>query len=289
MDDEGESSSTGVRSPWWAPRVVLALVRDGRSARDRAWILAYFISRLRVGGRAPLRALDPGPRALAFRSSPARLAVSIESGGLSAWYETSLRHVYAPNLDFEPQPGWAVIDIGANVGAYSAWVGGLIGKAGRLIAIEPNPVSFSQLTKSLASVPVHATALNLACGTEEGELRLYSEPGYTVSSSFVPFPSASRTDLVRVRPLDDVAVEQEVGLIDLLKIDVEGAEYLVLQGAKKTLERTERVILETTADEVGAAVSELLNEHGFEMVFREPDHWSISGLEIRAFRRMPNR
>ena len=274
-----------LRSPWWAPRVVLALLRDGRQVRDKVWILAYFVSRLGVAGGHPFTGLAPRVRSVSWHSSPARLCVSTQSGGLSAWYETSLQHVYAPSSDFLPQPGWTVVDVGANIGAYSAWVAGLLGDAGRLLAIEPNPVSFAQLKRSIGSVPALSAALGVACGEFEGELVLYSEPGYTVSSSFSAFEAASRSDLVRVRRLDDISTEQEIQHVDLLKIDVEGAEALVLRGATETLARTDRVILETTADDLGSAVTELLHAHGFELVHRESDHWSIKGLEILAFRR----
>ena len=265
--------------------MVFALLQDARDLRDKVWILSYFVSRLGVAGSHPFAALGPRARSICWHSSPARLRVSTQSGGLSAWYETSLQHVYAPRPDFFPQPDWTVVDVGANIGAYSAWVAGLLGEAGRLLAIEPNPVSFAQLKRSIGSVPAASTALGVACGEVDGELVLYSEPGYTVSSSFTAFELASRSDPVRVRRLDDISREHDISHVDLLKIDVEGAEALVLRGAEETLARTDRVILETTADDLVSAVTELLHAHGFELVHRESDHWSIKDLEILAFRR----
>jgi FkbM family methyltransferase len=271
---------------WSAPRAVAALMSDARGLRDKVWVVSYFASRAAVAGRRPLGFLAPKPRRLSWRSAPTRLAVSVESGGLSAWYETSLRHVYAPTTDFIPRSGWTVIDVGANIGAYTTWAAAHLGEGGRLVAIEPNPVSYEMLTRSIEGLPGLVTAHQLACAAEEGELPLYSRRGYTVSSSLAGFDGAERTDMVRVRRLDDVLAEQGVQVVDMLKIDVEGAELAVLQGAQRTLASTNRVVLETTAGQLSDAVEALLGGLGFELVARESDHWSIQGLEILAFQRL---
>ena len=270
---------------WSAPRAVGALMADARSFRDKVWVVSYFATRASVAGRRPLGFLAPRPRRLSWRSVPTRLAVSVESGGLSAWYETSLRHVYAPTSDFIPGPDWTVVDVGANIGAYTSWAASYLGPGGRLVAIEPNPVSYEMLTRSIEDLPGVVSAHQLACAAEDGELPLYSRPGYTVSSSLTGFEGAERTDLVRVRPLDDVLAEQGVNAVDMLKVDVEGAELEVLEGARRTLTSTRRVALETTAGQLSDAVETLLGDLGFELVARETDHWSIEGLEILAFQR----
>jgi FkbM family methyltransferase len=270
---------------WSAPRAVAALMADARTLRDKVWVVSYFATRAAVAGRRPLGFLAPRPRRLSWNSVPTHLAVSVESGGLSAWYETSLRQVYAPTSDFIPRSDWTVVDVGANIGAYATWAGAHLGQDGRLIAIEPNPVSYEMLTRSIDDLPIKVSAHRLACAAEEGELPLYSRPGYTVSSSLAGFEGAQRTDMVQVRPLDDVLADDGVHVVDMLKIDVEGAELAVLQGAQRTLAATKRIALETTSGELSDAIGALLGDHGFELVAREGDHWSIEGLEILAFQR----
>lgn len=270
----------------WAPlRVVLALLGDARTARDRVWVALYFASRLRIFGIPPLAALRPRPRRLRWRSSPTPLSVSVESGGLSAWYETSILQVYAPERRFVPQPGWAVVDVGANIGAFSVWAAGKMGASGRLLAIEPNPVSFRELRRSLDELAVHATAFAVACGDVEGEVTLHFQPGYTVSSSLTSFDAASESATVPMRRLDAILGETGISHVDLLKIDVEGAEELVLRGAGDALRRIDRVVLETTHDDIGRGVRSLMDASGFTLIHDESRHWSIAGLELLAYER----
>lgn len=269
---------------WAALRVVLTLVKDGQRLQDRVWVVLYFASRFSLGGRRPFAWLAPPPRTLAWHSAPGGLAASVESGGLSSWYEISHRHAYVPLAAFEPRAGWNVVDVGANIGAYAVWAAGRMG-SGRLIAIEPNPVSFERLQRSMGQLTVETSAYEVACGDTDGEIALHFQPGYTVSSSVVSFSGASETATVRMRRLDDILAHERMTHVDLLKIDVEGAEAMVLRGAKTILGATDRVILETVAGELEDAVTGILMRLGFRLVDASDDHWGIGGLRLLAFER----
>lgn len=270
----------------WTPlRVVLALLGDARTARDKVWVALYFASRLRIFGIPALAALRPRPRLLRWRSAPTPLSVSVESGGLSAWYETSILQVYAPERRFVPQSGWTVVDVGANIGAFSVWAAGKMGASGRLLAIEPNPVSFRELERSIRDLAVDATAFAVAGGDVEGEVTLHFQPGYTVSSSLTGFDAATESATVPMRRLDALFDETGISHVDLLKIDVEGAEELVLRGAGEALSRVDRVVLETTHDDIGRGVRSVMDASGFTLVHDESRHWSIAGLELLAYER----
>lgn len=273
-------------NPWFAPRVVLALISDARTLRDRIWIVLYFVTRLRIRGARPFAAMAPRPRKLSWTSATASLFVSVESGGLSPWYETSILQVYAPTDAFVPRAGWTVVDVGANIGAYSVWAGAQIGPSGRLLAVEPNPVSFELLRRSLDALPMHVTAVPAACGDTDGEVTLHFERGYTVSSSITEFASATESVPTRMRRLEDLLREASIERVDILKIDVEGAEELVLRGAGPSIANVARVVLETTEGSIGSAVRALLASHGFSLAHEEQRHWAIEGLELLAFEKL---
>ncbi len=269
---------------WSSKRVATSLVADARGLRDKAWVLRYLASRQRVGGHRPLAWMAPTPSRLSWHSSPSRLAASVEAGGLSSWYEIAHRMAYAPTRSFHPQPGWVVVDVGANIGAYSAWAVGAMKGSGTLLAIEPNPVSFERLVRTLEGVSVKSAAMQIACGDIDADVALHFEPGFSVSSSVRPFASASQRVNVRMRRLDDIVAERAIEHLDILKIDVEGAEELVLRGASITLLSTDRVILETTAD-IAPAIQHLMDDAGLTMVHEQVDHWGVTGLRLIAFER----
>ncbi len=270
----------------WSPLVVVpALFKDARTWQDRAWIFLYFSSRLRLAGRMPFRWLAPRPRPLAFRSNPGSLSVSMQSGGLSTWYEISLIEAYAAVVGWRPQRGSVVVDVGANIGVFSLWAAKLIGVTGRLVAIEPNPVSYPHLQRSLHSLSIRVDSLSVACGESETDAVLHFESGFTVSSSLEPFAEADQSASVQVRRLDGILEELGIDHVDMLKIDVEGAEEAVLRGADRILPATDRIAVETTAGEVGTGVRSFLAERGFEVVAEESDHWGVAGLQLIGFRR----
>ena len=269
----------------WSPlRAVAALVGDARGLRNKAWVVRYFASRQQVAGHDLLRWLSPRPRTLSWHSSLNPLSVSVESGGLSSWYEIAHRHAYAPTQDFHPRPGWVVVDVGANIGAYSAWAAAGLNGLGTLVAIEPNPVCFERLAATLERLAVDASALQVACGDRDAAVTLHFVPGFTVSSSIRPFARASTRMDVRMRTLDDIVRELGVEHIDILKIDVEGAEELVLLGASRILSDTDRIVLETTAD-VRPAIHRIMQDSGFAMVREQVDHWGVEGLRLIAYGR----
>ena len=175
-------------------QVVPSLIADGRGLQDKIWVVFYFVARQRIMGRRPLFWLARSPRSLRWRSVPTPLAVSVAAGGLSVWYEISHRDSYAPVEAFRPQPGWTVVDVGANIGAYSVWAASSMQSSGRIVAIEPNPLSHDCLLRSLNHLSVPNVGIQAACGDSTGEVTLNFEPGtpcHRASCPSLPGPEAS--------------------------------------------------------------------------------------------------
>jgi FkbM family methyltransferase len=144
------------------------------------------------------------------------------------------------------KPGMTFVDAGANVGYYSALAATCVGPSGWVFAVEPQPNSYRQLAamiqqNGLTQVRVFACGLSAA----EGELPLYLAPESAgENNATMVAHGASRKITVPVKTLDGCMREWGIDQIDLLKIDVEGHEPQVFQGAATALaERRIRALL----------------------------------------------
>jgi len=133
--------------------------------------------------------------------------------------------------------GMHVLDVGANVGYFSMLAASLVGPAGSVLAIEPNAGNVKLLEASRrANCFANITVLQTAAGSETGLLVLntsYSN-GTTapLSDDLGSLIDATTVPCVRI---DDVAPKGR--RIDFIKIDVEGAEYTALSGARELIRR----------------------------------------------------
>lgn len=122
------------------------------------------------------------------------------------------------------------VDIGANVGTYSLCAGGSLGACGRIVAFEPNPPAWQRLCFNLDATRAashdwpRVDALPIGISDAEGEFELSLDAGNLGGSSLSIDHRAGRTVRVRCRPLLAVLGELGVDAIDVLKIDIEGAE-----------------------------------------------------------------
>ncbi|HEX5725970.1 MAG TPA: FkbM family methyltransferase [Longimicrobiaceae bacterium] len=205
------------------------------------------------------RLMDRLPR----RAPPFAARLAPELGGMR--FRCDLRDSVAREACFtgryEPQetallrallgPGAVFVDVGANWGYFSLLAAHRVGPGGRVLALEPDPRLFAVLRDNLAANGLrHAVALPLAAAEAPGTLALagYEEAGgnWGVSSVVTAAAEAAPRFAVQGARVDDVLDAQGVGRVDLLKLDVEGAELLALRGMRAGLAagRYRRVLLE---------------------------------------------
>jgi FkbM family methyltransferase len=162
--------------------------------------------------------------------------------------------------------GMTVFDVGANVGFYSTISARLVGPSGSVVAFDPLPtntrmVAHNATLNSFANVSIQ----ELALGKEDGEAKfvISSNPNWgTLASVGVPGAVVGEQE-VRIARLDTLIRQAAVPPPDLMKIDVEGAEVDVLEGATETL-KTSRPTLFIDLHSTNAPVEHLLNRHDYE-------------------------
>ena len=221
------SPAIGVRRSWNDMKM-----RSGRDVLDRLESLAVSDVTVRVdeyGG-----AFSFGPRSHLLRRI-------LETGS----YEPDLAELFSSLI----RPDRDVIDVGANVGLFSILAARKLG-TGKLLAAEPTDGAFGRLAanveanglagkvimyKGLVAQSDSMALLNVVPGREE-----YSSMAGLVHPSAVG--EVAETQSIQTRSIDSLVAEHGLRPA-LMKVDVEGAEGMVFEGAEKTLKEHRPVVL----------------------------------------------
>jgi len=157
------------------------------------------------------------------------------------------------------QHGDTVIDAGANVGVFTLMFSVLVGPKGRVYAVEPHPRICRYLRGNLAlNRTGNVSVFNVALGEANGEARLSDN---SKSDDVNTVIADTRGIQVPMRRLDDLGIADKS--ISLLKIDVEGYEKYVIEGARGILENVRCIYfeaIESNCAKFGYGLGELIGK-----------------------------
>lgn len=145
------------------------------------------------------------------------------------------------------QPGNTFVDVGAHIGRYTLLAAGRVGKMGRVLAIEPEPDNFELLKRNVLINDFYWVRIfNVALMAENGTAQLISpDEDKSICTLFPSWPTTLyqgahcpyRSYPIDGRALDSLMTQEQIDIINLLKIDVEGGELQVLKGALQALQQ----------------------------------------------------
>ncbi|CAD6509390.1 hypothetical protein LMG27952_00273 [Paraburkholderia hiiakae] len=163
--------------------------------------------------------------------------------GMSDEFEPDLISLLAVMCD----GGAQALDIGANIGCTALALSQIVGD-GKVVAVEPVPRTFALLTKNVGAV-ANITRQNFAFGSQAGTLPMQGSEtnlsGAFIANEFHTGRAGHFTVDVAVRTVDEAFSSLGLEKVDFMKIDVEGFELDVLEGATETLRKCKpRVVLE---------------------------------------------
>ena len=174
-----------------------------------------------------------------------RLRLDLHDPGLSrdvairGTREEQLKHL----LERELGPGNVVLDIGANIGYYTAMIGGIVGPSGRVYAMEPEPRNFALLQDNvrLNRMEAWVDTFNLAASDARGTARLFVSAYSNLNTLFPEGYDGIQTPGVTGQVVETEATDISSFLegkrpVDLLRMDIEGAEVEVLNGLAPAVE-----------------------------------------------------
>lgn len=166
--------------------------------------------------------------------------------------------------------GGVVFDIGANIGHWTVQMAHAVGNSGQVYAFEPIPLVHDALTKTLRiNMLRQAQLCNKALSNSNGTSTFSIEDFNSGASKLGEVKQGAQQIDVETMRLDDFCSEQNINHIDFIKIDVEGFESSVLQGARDTLNRLKPALIMETGHEDQSARQQsfdILTEAGYELI-----------------------
>jgi FkbM family methyltransferase len=174
------------------------------------------------------------------------------------------------------KPGMTVFDMGAHHGLYTMLASKVTGSEGRVYAFEPSPRERTRLKRNLSlnrCKNVHV--ISAALGRNAGRATLHLVDGSEDGCNSLRTPNVAQPTIpveVEVLTLDVFLRQSEVGRIDFAKMDVEGAELSLLEGASDLFASAERPVILAEISDVrtgpwGYAASEIIEwlaKRGYE-------------------------
>jgi FkbM family methyltransferase len=186
--------------------------------------------------------------------------------------------------EYIPEAGDVVFDVGAGIGAETLLFSRLVGAAGRVVSLEAHPDTYKRLADLCnANGLDNVIPLQVAASDSDGTV-VISNLEHHVQN--IVLETGQDGIEVPSRRIDTLAAELGITRIDLLKMNVEGAERLAVQGLGALLRNTRHVCIschDFLADDGGsdalrtkAFVRAFLVEHGFRVTSRDeaPDPWT---------------
>lgn len=177
------------------------------------------------------------------------------------------------------KPGEVFYDVGAHIGYYALIAAQELGPSGKVIAFEPLPLNLHFLRRHIAVNQVHnVEVLAMGLSDHAGEAR------FDVAGGTGRGRLGSTGDVaIEIESIDTLCASGRIPPPNLIKMDIEGAEYQALVGARETLARHRPVVfLATHGSEVRAQCEALLTGLGYTLrPFRGSDIIATPGSPPR--------
>ena len=164
----------------------------------------------------------------------------------------------------KPKEGDVFLDVGAHIGKYTLQVAKIVGESGSVIAIEPMTECYKALKEGISLNNFNnITPLNIAAWNKSCNLKLFIGDKYGHNS--IKYNMGLGYVEVEAKALDTILSQINVNRVDWIKIDVEGAEYEVLQGLKNTLKKDSPKLIVEVKKENERKVMDIMKELNYKV------------------------
>jgi FkbM family methyltransferase len=176
--------------------------------------------------------------------APIKIAIKAKKRGIE---NTLLRHSFELLSKYKPESNLNIYDVGANYGFLSmVWAKALESNQAKLYSFEPSPTVSEVTHKSFSMNKLNIKLFKKAVGNMNGNIDLYDG----LSSSNVSTHEGSKKVRVEITSLDQFTFTEKINKVDLIKIDVDGIEYDILQGAKEIILNYKPILIVETNNDI---------------------------------------
>lgn len=214
------------------------LVGAARIAADRRSAIRLGSDMLRYRALRLVNGSSNRPRRI--RVPDATICYRLNRGDIQTIREVWIQETYRLPRDAKPQ---LVIDLGANIGMTSVFLARRYGVR-YIVAVEPSPDNARLARTNLLLNGIDGTVIEAAVAAKDGEA--YFAAGQDSNLGRL----ASGGQKVKLLSIDSVLAASPTGRADLLKMDIEGGEAAVLEGAGSWLQRVDSLMVEFHPDVV---------------------------------------
>jgi FkbM family methyltransferase len=143
------------------------------------------------------------------------------------------------------QPGMIVIDAGAYAGYYTLLFSELVGAEGKVYAFEPHPENIAAVRHNIRNsrYPENIVVVPKAVSNQVGSAQIYQHQNDTAKTSLYTDVSIKAPLSITATTIDAFLSEQGISKIDLIKLDIEGAEQSALDGMQNLIAASKRLML----------------------------------------------
>lgn len=140
------------------------------------------------------------------------------------------------------QNGDVVIDVGANIGVHTLALSEVVGKTGKVIAIEPYPPALNKLKNNLSGNHINnVDILTVALSLQSGKAELTNPEGNHNEGMATLWQAKQQGNHysyeVRLETLDNLMEQHQIESVKLIKMDIQGSEYPALRGGERLIRR----------------------------------------------------
>lgn len=169
--------------------------------------------------------------------------------------------------------GDTFIDVGAHAGLYILIAGLRVGSQGKVLSFEPHPLNIAILEQNIKlNMLENIVVIPKAASDKSEKIRLYCSPHKMALSSALEYEGREEEISVEAIRIDDVANENYLNRIKIMKIDTEGYDLNALKGSKYILSKTQYVIVEQNTSDT----RKFLSDHGFKLSTFNPSGYLLA-------------